>query len=212
MWSIFGTKTPPPLSLDQIKKIAKILIVDDNKPDELMAHFRKEGWAVNHLPDIDAMQNKQLMKTHIVCLDIMGVGKLLGLNNGLELAGEIKKIYPEKKIILYSTLAQHDIFNECVDVVDRRLKKESSLLPFSSAVQELSKIALNWEDALIHSYNKISPIIGNSTTYDQFKKAVSKSTKNGEINADALEKSLKIGKGVVDIVVPLIKFAISVGR
>ena len=205
-------KEPPSLALKQVQKITKILILDDKRPDEIIDHLNKEGWSVRHLPDLDAISNKQLMKAHIVCLDIMDVGKQLGLNNGMDLAKEIKKSYPEKKIIMYSTMAQHNIFDESVDLVDKKLRKEGSLLPFSSAIKELAMKTLSWDDAVMYSYSKIASLVGQSVTFDSYRKAIVKSVKGRDIDREKLESMLKVGANVVDIAIPLMKLALHGGK
>ena len=124
IWSIFKPK-PQSLSMEQIKRIARVLMIDDNEPIEIKSLLEKEKWKVSWIPDLDTLSNKQLRQSHIVCLDIMGVGKLLGLESGMGLVKSIKSKYPEKKIILYSSVSHQDIFDDSVDQVDKRLRKES---------------------------------------------------------------------------------------
>ena len=145
-------------------------MIDDNEPEEIKGHLEKEGWKVSWIPDLDALSNKTLKACHIVCLDIMGVGKLLRLESGMGLVKTIKSKYPEKKIILYSSVSHQDIFDDSVDIVDKRLRKEISPLPFSAAVEELAIKTLNWKDTAKLAYSKILPIVGKEISMMTLKK------------------------------------------
>lgn len=200
------TKQPNKLTIDQIKNIAKILIIDDSKPTEIIENLKKEGWKAVWIEDLDALGNKNLLSSHIVCVDIMDVGLKLGLDNGMQLAKEIKLKYPEKKIVLYSTVSKQDIFDDAVDVVDKRLRKLGTPLPFTSAVEELAIKTLNWEDAIKYAYAKVLPIIGSDVTFENFRSAALKST-TSSLDIDKFVTILKVSTAVANTVAAMLKYA-----
>ena len=145
MFSFFKKRNKfKPVNIDRLKELTRVLIIDDEDPVDLREHLKREGWKTSYLEDLDALSNKKLIEAQIVCIDIMGVGIKLGEENGMGLVRHIKEKYPEKKVILYSSVPKQDIFDEALDYVDKRLRKEASLLPFSSAVEELSSKTYSW--------------------------------------------------------------------
>ena len=99
-------------SEDEIKIITNILIIDDQK-FEIEKSLIAEGWNVNYVKDLDSFENPKLKAAHIVCIDIMGVGKKLNIKNeGMGLVRYINEMYPEKKIILYSSQKEQNIFDD----------------------------------------------------------------------------------------------------
>ena len=47
------------LTSQEIKCTAQVLIIDDEKPEELIALLKKEGWRLNHITDLDSLSNKK---------------------------------------------------------------------------------------------------------------------------------------------------------
>lgn len=200
-------KSPPSLTLKQVKNITRVLLVDDEKPTEIISHLKAEGWTIDYLRDLDAIANHKLQSAQVVCIDIMGVGAQLGEKNGMGLVARIKDSYPEKKIILYSSVAQQDIFNDALDLVDKRLRKETSLIPFSSAVEELATETLNWSDAIRHAYDKIKDSLPNDVTKEKFEKTLADSLTNKGLNHEKIEKGLKVTKEYASTIAALLKLA-----
>src|SRR5690606_18315217 len=98
-------------SLAELKARTRILLIDDEETN-LVESLRAEGWHVKYLPDLDRYNNTDLVDAHIVCVDIKGVGKILNIpEEGLGLVKNIKEKYPQKKIILCSSVNSHDIFD-----------------------------------------------------------------------------------------------------
>ncbi len=193
MFSIFGNKEPKPVGLEQLKKHTKVLIIDDEEPKDLREFLKREGWKTNYLEDLDAFTNRKLVESQIICIDIMGVGKKLHVENGMELVKCIKDRYPEKKVILYSSVSKQDIFSDAIDFVDRRLRKESSLVPFVTAIQEMSEMTFSWDKTVEYAFEKFKELQETGMTLDEFKKSIQKTqTKNG-IDNKKLGKSLGVG-------------------
>lgn len=173
-------KVPETHSVGQLKNVTKVLIIDDEEPKELRDHLKKEGWKNSYLNDLDALANKKLEDSQIICIDIMGVGKKLQVKDGMSLVIHIKEKYPEKKIILYSSVSKQDIFSDALDYVDKRLRKESSLVPFSIAIEEMAEKTFNWNETIKYAYSKVKDLLGEEIEYDKFKILAEKSiTKKG---------------------------------
>jgi len=170
-------------TLDDLKKITEILIIDDHD-SSLIKILEKEGWSANYLKDLDNYSNQYLSKSHIICLDIHGVGKKLNCKDGLELAGYIKDKYPNKKIVLYSTEPNHNIFDDNINIVDKRIYKSGQSYPFIKSIEELSMQIFDWESCVKDLYEKYKKEFSPEITFDKFEKEMSKLAKGDKLNAD----------------------------
>lgn len=204
----FGKKSArTPLTSDQVRKITRVLVIDDDFPDlPLVEHLKKEKWHVDAIDDLDSFTNSKYQKAHIICLDIMGVGKKLKVNNGMNLVKEIRDRSPEKKILLYSSVSQQDIFDEAVDLVDKRVRKTSTFMPFSSAVEDLANKTLNWNDAILYAYEKTQKYFPNPVTIDEFKKSVDKSYVKNKFDVLKFISFARVPVDAANLVCALIKY------
>ena len=200
-----------PLNEKQLKQLIKILIIDDNKPEEIIDYVKEAGWKAKYLGDLDNLINTQLVQAHIIFIDIMGPGKLLRLANGQELAVAIKKKYPEKKIIIYSTVSEQNIFHESIDIVDKRIRRQGTPIPFVSAIEEMAANTLNYDDAIQYCYFKIKPIFGNNISLEEFKMAVHGSKKQNSIDVQKLIKRTAIAVEAAKLVYAMMKPALDAG-
>lgn len=206
--TFFG-KQPPraPLTAEQIRKMTRVLVIDDDCPDlPLVDHLKKEKWHVEAIDDLDSFTNTKFQKAHIICLDIMGVGKKLNVENGMYLVKEIKDRFPEKKIILYSSVSQQDIFDEAVDIVDKRLRKTSTFMPFSSAVEDLANKTLNWNDAILYAFEKTKKYLPDTFTIEEFRKSVGKSYIKNRFDVSKFIALAKVPVDAANLIYALVKF------
>ena len=209
MFGRFKRKTIQPLTDDQVKAITKVLIIDDEEPVELRELLRKEGWKHYYLPDLDALANKKLEESQIVFIDIMGVGKKLQEQSGIGLVKHIKQRYPEKKIVLYSSVSDHDIFSDALDYVDKRIRKQSSLVPFLSAIDEMARSTLSWDETIKFAYRKIEGVLPATITFEQFKANAEKSIINNRFDADAFSRKTGMASDVASLVSSLVSLAVA---
>jgi len=207
---IFGRKVPETVSVEKLKKITKVLIIDDEEPKELRDLLRKDGWKNYYLNDLDSLSNKRLEDSHVICIDIMGVGKKLQVEDGMGLVKHIKERYPEKKIILYSSISKQNIFSEALDYVDKRLRKEASLVPFSTAIEEMAANTFSWDETIKYAYLKVKDLLGDGIEFEQFKLAVENSITNSGWNEKKFMKKAGVGFDVASKLASLISLAISV--
>lgn len=205
---LFSRTNQEPLSIEQLQKQTKVLLIDDDEPTELRMMLRKSGWTVLYMEDLDSLESKKLKESQIICIDIMGVGKCLQVENGMELVKDIKNKYPEKKIILYSSVSQQDIFSDAIDYVDKRIRKQSSLLPFATAVEERAIKTFNLEDALNYAYSKLKGEFPDFCDSQSFKKIATRSVKNGKVDTAKLAKKAGIGLDVASKIAALLSLAL----
>ena len=162
-------------SIDDVKKFIKILFIDD-KELEIVMSIKTEGWHTQYIPDLDSYDNQELRDSHIICLDINGVGNILGCKNGLKLIKGIKEKHPNKKIILYSSeRKKHDFFDENRDLADRVIFKDGSVYSFLKPIEELAMALSSWESFVQDMHVKFCIMSGQSININEFDKILRKS-------------------------------------
>lgn len=197
---IFSKKTE-----EELKKDTEVLVIDDKK-FELIDTIEKEGWKIKYLNDLDSYNNQYLQSADILCIDIIGVGKKLKCKDGMELVKNIKVHYPNLKIILYSSNSQHDIFDEILILVNRRIYKDGQPYPFLKAIKELSEEIFDWDACIKYTYEKYKKEFGINISYDQFEKKMKKLVNKNRLNDENVSKILYCGKIAVDIILAFKNF------
>ena len=138
---MFFTKQIKETTIEDIKAKTRILFIDDQSRNDIVEYLDNEGWSARWISDIKAIDIPDILDSHIICVDIKGVGQKLNKENeGLDIAASIKKRYPQKKVILYSSQASHNIFHEANVLIDRRIHKSSGDYEiFRNEIEDLSK-------------------------------------------------------------------------
>lgn len=196
------------LTKEQIKSLTKILIIDDEEPKDLRELLRKEGWTSYYIKDLDSLSNKKLEESQVLCIDIMGVGTKLREKNGMGIVKHIKEKYPEKKIILYSSVSNHDIFEDALDYVDRRIPKQSSLVPFISAIEEMATNSLSWSDAVMYGYEQIKPFLKEEIAFEDFKTMADNSVVGSKFDAKGFASKTGVAINLADKVAKVVSVAL----
>lgn len=125
--------------LDKRKKLTQILFVDDDTKFKIIKILNKAGWNTKIIKDIDNLDAPIVQESHILFVDIHGVGILLGCKDeGLGLAHSLKRKYPDKKVIIYSTDSTGDRFHEALRSVDTFLSKNAEPFEFQELIEQYS--------------------------------------------------------------------------
>ncbi len=190
-------------TLAEIKDSARILIIDDRRPS-LVEDLEREGWRVKYIDDLESYRSTDLVDSHIICLDIIGVGKKLRCDSGLDLVKGIKGEYPEKKILLYSSVSSHNIFDESIDLVDKRILKDGQPYQFLHAVQELSYQVFDWKQCVRDIYDRYKSELGVELSLDEFEKRLQDAiSSDGTLDIDKVSKcfivSLQVSNGIAKL-------------
>ena len=151
---IFRPSSLPDRTLDHIKKICKILFIDD-KGFQVVQILQKAGWEnTERISDLTSLDAPKVKESHILFVDIQGVGKSFK-DEGLGLVSAIKKKYPYKRVIVYSSESQGDRFHESLSMADARLNKNADPYEFQNLVERYSKEAFSLEECLIRLQNQL---------------------------------------------------------
>ena len=130
------------LTIDGIKAQTNILFIDDDRKFKIVSILRKAGWKNTIFfpdPDVTDINAEKIRNAHIIFVDIKGVGTKMYNNEGLDLVVDLKKKYPEKKVVMYSSVQEHSLFHEAINMADDRISKNSQPAIFVSAIEKLSE-------------------------------------------------------------------------
>lgn len=130
------------VSIEWQKAQTNILFIDDDKDFKIVNILKKAGWKKASLfpnPDVTDLDNKKIYESHIIFVDIKGVGRTLFEDEGLGLAVALKKKYQDKKVVLYSAYPEHKTFHEAWSVIDDRIEKNAQPAEFISCIETLAE-------------------------------------------------------------------------
>lgn len=130
------------LSIDGIKAQTNILFIDDDKKFRIVPILKKAGWRNTSFfpnPDVTDINAEKIRNAHIIFVDIKGVGTTMYDNEGLDLVVDLKKKYPEKKVVMYSSVQEHRLFHDAIKMADERIPKNSYPAVFVSVIEKLSE-------------------------------------------------------------------------
>ncbi len=205
-WNREQKKILAPRSLFEIKQIARILVIDDRRP-QLVADLENEGWHVRYLPDLDKYENTELLDSHIICLDIVGIGQHLRCGDGMGLVQGIKEKYPQKRILLYSSVREHNIFDSAIDSVDCRVFKDGQPYQFIKAVEQLGFQAFDWKHCVEFIYERHKAQLGREMSFSEFEKSFTKCIDaRGQLDVERIAKFALVGLDVATKMAQLASF------
>jgi DNA-binding NtrC family response regulator len=132
---------PIKYDLDKRKKLTSILFVDDDTKFRVVSILKTAGWInTKAIKDIGNLDDQLVKEARIIFVDIQGVGKLLQTKDeGLGLALNLKKKYPDKKIVIYSAQTEGDRFHEALRKADASLAKNAEPYEFQQLVEQYSE-------------------------------------------------------------------------
>lgn len=121
------------------KNSIRILFVDDEHTKfKMVSILKKAGWKnTKSTKDITDLDDYKAKEADIIFVDINGVGKTLFEDQGLGLASALKKKYPEKKIVIYSSETKGDRFHKALREVDDCLAKDAEPYQFVNLIETL---------------------------------------------------------------------------
>ena len=132
------------VDIEELKVKTNILFVDDESFKIVKIIKNTEGWInTNWVKDIKSLTAPEVRRADIVFVDINGVGGSLFNEQGLGLAGGIKRKYPEKRVIIYSEESEHNVFSENWKIVDDRLPKNADPIEFITKIETFASEIYN---------------------------------------------------------------------
>lgn len=124
------------VDVEELKVHTNILFVDDETFKIVKIIKNTEGWInTKWVSDVKSLTAPEVRAADIIFVDINGVGGSLFNEQGLGLAGGIKRKYPEKRVVIYSEESEHNVFSENWKVVDDRLPKNADPIEFITKIE-----------------------------------------------------------------------------
>lgn len=207
MLGIFKKKKPiPQRNLDDIKRLTKILFIDDVK-FEVVDRIVNNGWKqCTRVKDVEELDHPEIEQTHVFFVDIQGVGKKLNFpDEGLGLARALKERYPSKAVILYSSEGQRDIFDATLSIVDARIRKNADTYEFLKLVEKFAKQSFSLDDCILRIQQIIRASTGEYIDISAIKGNLLKVQAKGEVDMEKVVKVFKVTAEIGGIIGSIIK-------
>ena len=130
---------PPSREIAELKRVTRVLFVDDDRAFKIVGVLRKMGWEHTKIvTDISSLEQPQLVESDVVFVDIQGVGKAMRYaDEGLGLALAIKRRYSKKKVVIYSAQEEGSRFHEALQEADYSLPKTAEPIRFEDTIVRL---------------------------------------------------------------------------
>ena len=176
----FKQKTKfPDRTIEDIKQICKIIFIDDRK-FAVVDILIKSGWVNSkRVKDVYSLDDNDIKESHILFVDIQGVGKALQFKDeGLGLITALKNKYPNKKVVVYSAESDGDRFHEGLSLADARLNKNADPYEFQLLVEKFSKESFSQEESIQRIQNIIQKELGTTIEQDVIVQKLNKLYKN----------------------------------
>ena len=130
-------KNIPSRTIDDLKVLTKVLFIDDKAFKVVDNIKEKDGWRnVSRIVDAESLSQTEIVESHIIFVDIQGVGKKMNFKDGGLGSAESQ--------------GQVDAFHPAAELVDARLRKTANLYEFSSTVERLAKEAFCLDNCVKH--------------------------------------------------------------
>lgn len=131
------------ITIEGMRAQTHILFIDDDKEFKIDKILKNAGWKnTSFFPTADVKDTSadKIKNAHIIFVDIKGVGKTMYKEEeGLGLVRDLKIKYPEKKIIIYSAVSEHNIYHEAIKLADDHIPKNSQPAEFVSAIEHFAE-------------------------------------------------------------------------
>lgn len=130
------------LTIDGIKAQTNILFIDDDKEFKIVKILKRAGWKNTCFfsnADVKDINAEKIRDAHIIFVDIKGVGQTMYNDEGLGLVVDLKKKYPQKKIVIYSAISEHSLFHDAIKLADDQIPKNSQPAVFVSLIETLAE-------------------------------------------------------------------------
>ncbi len=136
IWPFKNTTTYTPPPFEEIKKRAKILVIDDH--DFAYAPlFTRDGYTIEKWDDVERLEKLENNYFDLILLDIQGVGQSETDEEGFGILKHIRAKSPTQIVIAFSNADWSLKYQEFFDLADRKLAKSQDYVEFKRIVDDL---------------------------------------------------------------------------
>ena len=136
MFGFFKRKKWPKLSLEEIKKRSRIVVIDDDAFTYKIL-FKRDGYTIDKWNDVTDLTKLETGYYDIILLDIQGVGRDLSKEQGLGILKHLRQVAPTQIIIAYSNADFSLQYHEFFKLADATLAKNADYVDFKRSVDDL---------------------------------------------------------------------------
>jgi CheY-like chemotaxis protein len=130
-------------SFEEIKKRAKILVIDDN--DFVYAPlFTRDGYTLEKWDDVENLEKLENNYFDLILLDIQGVGQNESEEEGFGILKHIRAKSPAQIVIAFSNADWSLKYQDFFDLADRKLAKSQDYVEFKRTVDDLLTQRFNY--------------------------------------------------------------------
>ncbi len=142
----------PQMSLPELKRRAKILVIDDDPHAFPVDLLRKEGYSIEYWEKVESMDRLERGDFDIIILDIGGVATNWGEGDGLGVLDHLKKFNPAQIIVAFSGQSFDLSKNRFWQIADDALWKPADAIKCKEVVDQLLQDRFN----SLHYWNALS--------------------------------------------------------
>lgn len=208
LWRLWNPRWTQ-LSITEIRKRARLLIVDDGEFFYLDL-FRKDGYSIEKWNDVKDLPKLESGFYDIILLDIQGIGKKQSQDQGLGILRHLKKACPTQIVVAYSNADFSLKYKEFFDLANKVLAKQADYVDFKRAVDELLENRFSF-GFYVESISRLAaPHIPDVL---KIQKATEKAIRTR--NIQSLEKLLQKSEtplNIIEAIIRITKSAIEVGN
>jgi len=125
------------ISIDDVKRLTKVLFVDDEDFSSKISVIRNAGWNINQIGEITNLDSEEIKNADIIFMDYYGVGKILTpKEQGIGLLKCIRKKYPEKFIVFFSGYAGVIPGHEVHSIANAWIPKHEDTFVYIDQIEE----------------------------------------------------------------------------
>jgi hypothetical protein len=134
--SIFQKHTWPHLPIFEIRKRARLLVIDD-QDFYYLPLFINDGYNIEKWDDIKDLGKLESGYFDIILLDIQGVGKEFSKDEGFGILKHLRKCCPTQIIVAYSNADFSVKYQDFFQMADAVLHKQKDYVDFKLTVDQL---------------------------------------------------------------------------
>ena len=185
--------TLPERSIEELKGHCRILFIDDQDfsvPEILVT----SGWKrTKRITDVDSLACPDVEDSHIVFVDITGVGVKLGFSEqGLGLVSALKEKYPQKRVVVYSAQSVGDRFHRGLSEADERLAKNADPFEFETLVERFAREMWSVEGIVERLKEVLGTEFGHHLSEEQIHAMLVRVGRRGDWSSPTVAKVFKI--------------------
>jgi len=136
MFDFFKRNDWPTKPLEEIRKRARLLVIDDENfiYKDL---FTRDGYVIDKWDDVEDLPKLEENYYDVILLDVQGVGKQLSAEQGLGILQHIRKTTPAQIVIAFSNADYSLRYQDFFKLADATLSKGADYVEFKRTVDQL---------------------------------------------------------------------------